>query len=114
MEAVANVVLNRVKTAKRKGGYWWGNDIISVCRKPYQFSCWNKNDPNYNIITKVKLDNRKFRICMEIAEDAVMGDLLDNTKGADHYHATYVSPYWADDEEPTVKIGDHIFYKLGD
>ncbi len=47
LEAVANTIINRVNTAKAKGGrFWWGNDIISVCQKPYQFSCWNKKDPN--------------------------------------------------------------------
>jgi len=33
------------------------------------------------------------------------------TMGADHYHADYVRPYWADSLTRTVKIGLHIFYK---
>ena len=57
-EAVASVVLNRVKVAQARGGrYWWGHDIISVCQKPYQFSCWNKSDPSYQRLTTVKKDN---------------------------------------------------------
>ena len=47
MEAVASVILNRTEIAKRLDGYWWGNTIIQVCQKPYQFSCWNKLDPNF-------------------------------------------------------------------
>lgn len=39
--AVANVILNRA----RQGG-WWGDDVVKVCRKPKQFSCWNNGDPN--------------------------------------------------------------------
>ena len=33
------------------------------------------------------------------------------TKGADHYHADYVNPYWAKSLTKTVVIGRHIFYK---
>ena len=33
------------------------------------------------------------------------------TKGADHYHADYVTPYWAKSLTKTVVIGRHIFYK---
>ncbi len=48
MEAVASVVLNRVKVARDHGGkYWWGANIVQVCQKPYQFSCWNRSDPNF-------------------------------------------------------------------
>ena len=32
-------------------------------------------------------------------------------KEATHYHATSVTPYWADDMERLKKVGDHIFYK---
>jgi spore germination cell wall hydrolase CwlJ-like protein len=40
MHAVANVILNRAAQPD-----WWGKDIRSVCLAPYQFSCWNENDP---------------------------------------------------------------------
>lgn len=33
-------------------------------------------------------------------------------EGATHYHATYVSPKWADKNKLTVRIDDHLFYKL--
>lgn len=41
MIAVAWVILNRASI-----GGWWGNSIETVCLKPWQFSCWNANDPN--------------------------------------------------------------------
>ena len=53
MEAVASVVLNRVAFANRRGRFWWGNSIAEVCRAPKQFSCWNRNDPNYRLICRV-------------------------------------------------------------
>lgn len=112
MEAVASVVLNRVKIAKARGRYWWGNNIISVCQKPYQFSCWNKSDPSYKTLTNVTDQDIHFATSLRIARRAVINALADKTKGATHYHADYVSPYWAQGERPTKIIGRHLFYKL--
>jgi N-acetylmuramoyl-L-alanine amidase len=112
MEAVAAVVLNRVKTAKALGGYWWGNDIIQVCQKPYQFSCWNRSDPSYKKLIEVTENNIYFRTALRISRRAVAGVLKDHTGGATHYHADYVNPYWAEGENSTTTIGRHIFYKL--
>ena len=49
-EAVASVILNRVAFSGRRGGYWWGNTVYEVCHKPWQFSCWNQNDPNRRLL----------------------------------------------------------------
>lgn len=115
LEAVANVVLNRVKVADSNGGkYWWGHNIIGVCQKPYQFSCWNRSDPSFQKLQKVDQANLYFATCLRIAHRAVIGQLQDRTKGATHYHADYVSPYWAKGEEPLITIGRHIFYKLAE
>ena len=112
MEAVASVVINRARISEKKGRYWWGNGIIGVCQKAYQFSCWNKTDPNYQRLINVTEENIHFVTSLRIARRAVIGALKDKTKGATHYHADYVSPYWARGEEPTIIIGRHIFYKL--
>ena len=45
-EAVAAVVLNRVGRAMERGGWWWGSSVAEVCRRPWQFSCWNADDAN--------------------------------------------------------------------
>ena len=113
LEAVANVVLNRVKVADAHNGkYWWGHSIITVSQKPYQFSCWNRSDPSYQKLKDVDESNIYFKTCLRIARRAVIGKLEDHTNGATHYHADYVSPHWTKGEEPTVIIGHHIFYKL--
>lgn len=112
IEAVACVILNRVKIAQAKGGYWWGSGIIGVCQKPYQFSCWNKSDPSYLKLLAVSDKNIHFATCLRIARRAVAGVLADKTGGATHYHADYVSPYWSRGETPAVIIGRHIFYQL--
>jgi spore germination cell wall hydrolase CwlJ-like protein len=38
------------------------------------------------------------------------GQLQDNTHGATHYHADYVSPYWVSDMHYLTTIGHHYFY----
>ena len=112
MAAVAAVVLNRVAHAESRAGYWWGNDIISVCQKPYQFSCWNRSDPSYLKLQAVTDTDRHFATALRIARRAVIGAIKDTTGNATHYHADYVSPYWAQGQVPTAIIGRHIFYRL--
>jgi N-acetylmuramoyl-L-alanine amidase len=114
MEAVACVILNRVRVAERKAGkYWWGNDIISVCQKPYQFSCWNRSDPNYRRLLNVDDSDIHFNTARRIARRAVAGTMEDFTGGATHYYADYIAaPTWARGETPTFKLGRHIFFKL--
>lgn len=112
MEAVACVVLNRVAVAAERGGFWWGNTIIGVCQKPFQFSCWNADDPNRPKLMAVDTRNMHFATALRIARRAVNGCLPDNTNGATHYHAHYVSPKWAKGHTPSAVIGDHIFYQL--
>lgn len=114
-EAVANVVLNRIRFARsRPGGtYWWGSTVISVCRKAWQFSCWNENDPNREKLALVQPGNPAFAACLNIARRAVDGELRDNTDGATHYHVVGL-PFpkdWGDPVEPHLRIGRHDFYK---
>ena len=112
MLAVANVILNRVKIAQEKGGMWWGNSIIQVCQKPYQFSCWNRTDANFKKLLRVDQSDLYFASALRIARRAVYASIEDMTNGADHYHAVGAAPYWAKNEKPVTVIGNHIFYKL--
>lgn len=107
MQAVANVVMNRV----RHGG-WWGNDIEAVCRKPFQFSCWNKDDPNCALLPSIDEKDIHFATALRIARRAACGVLADITDGADHYHAAGIYPLWSRGEKPVAVIGRHIFYRL--
>ena len=112
MEAVGCVILNRVKVAEEKGPYWWGNNIIQVCQKPYQFSCWNRSDPNFKKLQAVDAEDLYFATALRVARRAIAGTLKDSTYGATHYHAKDFMPYWARGEKPTAIIGNHIFYTL--
>lgn len=112
MEAVAAVVMNRLAVAREKGGYWWGHDIIRICQKPYQFSCWNKTDPNYTLVSAVDDIDPVFATARRIARRAINGVLVDPVNGATHYHAAGISPDWSLREKPVAVIGRHIFYRL--
>ena len=109
-EAVAAVVVNRVRRARLRNGYWWGHDIKSVCQKPWQFSCWNEDDLNLEKITTVTAANSVFKTCLRVARRALAGTLKDPTGGATHYHALGIEPPWARSQEPSATIGRHKFY----
>ncbi|MHC8508740.1 MAG: cell wall hydrolase [Rhodospirillales bacterium] len=109
-EAVACVIINRVRRARERGGYWWGGCVESVCKKPWQFSCWNKNDPNRRKIESVTADDPVFQSCRRIARRACAGAVKDPTGGAAHYHTHAVSPVWAEGKTPSAHIGGHLFY----
>ncbi|MBU6234525.1 MAG: cell wall hydrolase [Alphaproteobacteria bacterium] len=112
MEAVASVVLNRVAVAAAHNGYWWGRDVAGVCQKPFQFSCWNTNDPNREKLLAVTDRNIHFATALRIARRAVSGVLPDSTGGATHYHTLDILPHWAEGQMPCAVIGHHKFYRL--
>ncbi len=112
MLAVACVILNRVRIAERKGKFWWGNSIIQVCQKPYQFSCWNKSDPNFKKLLQISEDNPYYATALRIARRAIHAQMDDITNCADHYHAAGISPFWTKNQKPVTVIGRHIFYRL--
>lgn len=104
--AVAFVVINRVH-----GKAWFGRTIRGVCRKPWQFSCWNKSDPNRARLLAADESDPDFRDSKLAALAVVQGRAgADPTDGATHYHASYISPRWARDRLPVGCIGSHLYY----
>src|SRR5262245_20911607 len=59
--AVAWVIKNR---ADHPG--WWGHGIAGVCRQPWQFSCWNPDDPNRAKLIGVTARDEMFRDCLMV------------------------------------------------
>lgn len=110
--AVAWTIRNRVNDGKAKS--WWGEGYADVCQKPYQFSCWNRNDPNYVYLSGAKpIPFREFAQA-QIAADQVLADkVADPTGGATHYYATTMPkpPVWTKGAYQTLKLGHHIFFK---
>ena len=106
--AVANVVRNRVLAARR--GYGLG--FREVCLKPWQFSCFNANDPNRAKMLAPKRDE-VWVDCFSVAADVYEQRAHDNTERATHYHVAGMTklPKWAELFTPTVLIGRHQFYR---
>ena len=105
LKAVAAVVVNRTR---RPADFWWGHRVEDVCRKKFQFSCWNENDPNLPKLKVVTAATPPFETCVAVAKRAVDGLLADLTVGATHYHRRDIRPGWA--TTPCARIGDHVFY----
>ena len=102
--AVAQVVINRVQSSK------FPNDVCSVIKQSRddgtcQFSwyCDGKSDK--------PREPYAWAYAQMVAADVILGETVDITEGATHYHANYVRPYWADKLEYTVTYGSHLFYK---
>lgn len=110
-KAVAEVTMNRAG--------WNPANVCAEVFRPYQFS-WA------NPLTTVSPEERRRRAdafmpqqgkawdtAKKVARRAVTGKLRPVVRGADHYHATYVSPRWARKMTRVAQIGRHVFYKGG-
>lgn len=107
MKAVACVVMNRVANPG-----WWGRDVISVCLKAFQFSCWLPNDPNRAKLLSVTQEDMQFAEAVDIAHQAISGLLTDETDGATSYYERHITaPHWVANCVHTVDIGNHRFFK---
>jgi len=108
LEAVAWVVKNRTRHKR------FGESIVAVCLQPWQFSCWNVNDPNRFELLHTTLENKILQTCFLSAANVLFDKVTDCTNGADHYHSIRIKPpNWGKDLVPTAQIANHIFYKLG-
>lgn len=102
--AVACCILNRFNSKK----WFAGKTIAQTCQKPWQFSCWNKNDPNAQKIANLTFPT--YSKYFSIIKEALQGDI---TNGATHYYAPALvkCPNWAKDKTPCARIGNHLFFK---
>lgn len=122
MRQVAHVIRNRVDAKNARS---FGTGFRGVTTHPWQFSCWNKNDPNRAHLNREYLDTKlvgkdalRWAQAQAIALDVLYGE-ADITSGADHYHTTRVDPKWnstVDKHGRTLlveiaTIGNHVFYK---
>lgn len=98
--AVAHVIRNR---AIRRG-----TNAATECLRPWQFSCWNANDPNRKVITSLRPDSEAYRHWVAIAREAWARP--DITGGALHYFNPAVAqPAWRNEGKETIRIGGHVF-----
>ena len=110
MRAVGHVIANR-RASGRHGAY--ATDTVS---EAYQFSCWNRGDPNLAAMQNVEAlphasrDYQLWLAAKRIAGEILAGRSQDPTGGALFYHADYVAPRWAAGEPVVAHIGRHLFY----
>ena len=94
--AVATVIMNRVDSPR------WPSTVCGVVNQDYQFSYTHDgiSDNPYK-----HADEPDDKEALQLAE--LIAELVLTST---HYHATYVSPEWADHYNRDVKYGEHIFY----
>lgn len=119
--AVMWVIRNRAEA-----NMWWGRGIAGVCLYPYQFSCWNSNDPNRSKmlgmligrtldaprLTETAAADPLVMDCLEVVDAVCGGREIDPTHGASHYFDKRLpsTPTWAIGRVPSAVIGHHAFY----
>ena len=100
----------------------WKQTPMQVCLKDWQFSCWNKNDPNRKKLPSL-LDTPQAAYAKRLAVN--LNTLQrDFVKYADHYCHINKNPFWSYKTitrkgkkikipiKPLVVINRHKFYKL--
>lgn len=106
MQAVLNVMANRQADGR------YPSTLGGVATQTKQFSAYNDNDPNRDVLDAVTKNDPIFQTALALAELAATGHLPDITGGATHYHADWINPpYWTAGATETTRIGSHIFYK---
>jgi N-acetylmuramoyl-L-alanine amidase len=116
MIAVGFVIMNRRLI--------WEQGIKQVCFAPNQFSCYNSNDYQYEILLNLAnsfranlVKNVHLRKCVEAAECAMMAPLESNVYDATFYRVIGTKNRWFDNaiKKGTLikvcEIGHHEFYK---
>jgi spore germination cell wall hydrolase CwlJ-like protein len=107
MEAVANVVMNRL------GHEGFPDTVCAVVKqgsetKSCQFSWWCDGRPD------TAQEETQYAIAKEIARKALNKQLPDRTGGAMYFHDRTVKPVWAKEYIKTAETGMFQFYKPHD
>jgi N-acetylmuramoyl-L-alanine amidase len=111
MRAVGHVIDNR----RRSGAH--GTYATETVSEAWQFSCWNKGDPNYAAMMNVDAlrpdseDQLMWLTAKRVAEEILSGQSADPTGGALFYHTAAVSPRWSAGLAPVSVIGGHLFFR---
>lgn len=105
-EAVAQVILNRVRHKAYPS---------TVCGVVYQGST-RRTGCQFSFTCDGSLRRGRSQASLArariVAERVLSGHATAEVGGATHYHANYVSPYWAPSLVRVRTIGAHIFYRM--
>jgi len=97
---VAEVIQERARRS--------GKSVGEVVLKLKQFSEWNENDPRS--IRSLLLDDEDPAVQECAAAWYAASEGSQHAKGATHYHAAHVRPWWADKMTEVARHGNHVFY----
>ena len=103
--AVAEVIMNRVKSARFPGSLC--GVINQGTGKKYQCQFTYTCDGHAEVIAEPAAFARVGKIARYILD----GKVPSLTDGATHYHTTSVNPRWAKVYTRTARIGVHLFYR---
>jgi spore germination cell wall hydrolase CwlJ-like protein len=103
MLATSHVVLNRVQAER------YPDTICDVIKQPKQFSWYNPTNPPEPRLDN-KLEARAWEKAVTVAIMVYLGQSIDPTNGATHYHAYYVEPYWTTTKRK--RIGKHFYMRV--
>lgn len=110
MRAVAHVIVNRV-------GGRFGESVEDVIRAPWQFSAWNRGDPNRPLAQNPEryatggANLETWEIAQRVAREVLSGQSIDPTEGALFYHTRAIQPWWSRHGQGRREIGAHVFYR---
>lgn len=105
--AVACSIMNRVKRPA-----WWGNSIMSVVTKKWQYS--SMTDPkDRQLVTWPAENDSSWVECLELCDDILSGKVSHPAPGADSYYDISIpAPYWAKEKNFVGQIGKIRFFNL--
>jgi spore germination cell wall hydrolase CwlJ-like protein len=112
MRAVGHVIDNRRRAGAANPRY-----VTDTVSEAFQFSCWNRGDPNFEAmldIDSLPKDSRDYllwRRARQLADEIMSGRSSDPTGGALFYHASGVAPRWSEGIAPVRRIGSHLFFR---
>lgn len=105
-QAVGQVILNRVARSRYPksvcGVVFAGYERRTGCQ--FTFTCDGS--------LRRRMQPRTIANARVIAVEVLSGTAPDRVAGATHYHANYVTPYWAKTGTRSAVIGAHIFYRM--
>ena len=93
---------------------WWGGTPKEVCQKPWQFSCWNINDPNLPKLRALTTDDPEYFHFQQLVLNVFQGSISDPTRGCTTYKRTGTAASWdtAVDKTPPVVLDHQSFWRL--
>lgn len=105
--AVAEVILNRVDSRR------FPDTVCDVINQGAHKKHRCQFSYNCDGVPESIREPRAWSRAMKIAKEMVVAETRPLTRGATHYHASYVRPFWSRQLTRTARYGSHIFYREG-